>query len=206
MVDRRTLGKNARRLKLGRCYAYLDILIISIFYFVESNYIVSPFLDAYTDSDSRDSLRWEYDFNFVILFVGWVTWILFIFTLGRYISGNRSLSKKQLKTNDFILFLISVVLLVITAVISPFLENSILWKLDDVQTHRLMMRLYQDCSLFMVYTFIRWLLNFNYHEYYHYSKGETYNRKFFLYLFFSVEGLASFYPICLTLLTRYFFN
>lgn len=204
MVDRRTLGKNARRLKLGRCYAYLDILIISVFYFVEFSYIAFPFFNAYSISSTAQGK--EYDWAILSLFIGWVTWVLVIFTLGRYISGNQSLSKKQLKTNDLILFLISVALLVITAVISPFLENSILWKVDDAHTHLLMMRLYHYYGLFMMYTFIRWLLNFNYYVYYHYRKGANYNRKFFLYLFFVVPGLSVVYEVGLEMLKKYLFD
>ena len=204
MVDRRTLRKNARRLKLGRCYAYLDNLIVSIFYFYDSAYISSPFIDGY--SDTNDLISHGYDGDHVSLFVGWVTWILIIYTLGRYISGNQSLSKKQLKTKDLVLFLISVVVLAITVVISPFLENSILWKVDDTQTHLLMMRLYYYYGLFMVYTFIRWLRNFDYHEYYYYRKGDNYNRKFFLYLFFVVIGLSVVYEVGLETLKRYLFN
>ena len=204
MVDRRTLGKNARRLKLGRCYAYLDNLIVSIFYFYYWVYISSPFIDGY--SDTQDLTSQGYDASHVSLFIGWVTWVLVRYTVGRYISGNQSLSKKQLKTNDLILFLISVALLVITAVISPFLENSILWKVDDAHTHLLMMRLYHYYGLFMVYTFIRWLLNFDYYAYYHYRRGENYNRKFFLYLFFVVPGLSVVYEVGLEMLKKYLFD
>lgn len=204
MVDKQTLRKNARRLKLGRCYAYLDILIISIFYFVEPIYIASPFFDAYSISSTSQGK--EYDWDVVTLFVCWVILILFIFTLGRYISGNQSLSKKQLKTRGLMLFLVSVVVLAITVVISPFLENTILWKVGDAQTHLLMMRLYYYYGLFMVYTFMRFLFNFDYYEYYHYDKGRNYRPKFFFYLFFVVLGLSMVYELGLAMLKRYLFN
>ena len=45
-MDKQTLVKNARRLRIGRCFAYIDILIFSAFYFDGTHYIISPLLNA----------------------------------------------------------------------------------------------------------------------------------------------------------------
>ena len=134
-----------------------------------------------------------------------MSFTLLIFTLQRYITGKVLLDKKQLRGKSLCLFLVSILLLSLTIFITPFLENSILWKLDYEHTERLMIKLYEHYSLFIGYTFIRWVFDFDYYEYYHYDKGENYNTRYFIYLFVGTLVLSFVYEVGLEIFKKYFF-
>lgn len=202
-MDKQTLVKNARRLRIGRCFAYIDILIFSAFYFDGTHYIISPFVDGYSTATDLQSVG--YATSYVTLFVDWASYVLIIFTTLGYVSDEVILDKNKLRKRSFILFLISILLLTLTLLISPFLENSILWKLDVKHTTQLMGRLYRHYSLFILYTFIRWVGNFDYYKYYHYEKGQTYNHIFFYYLFIGMLILSFIYGLFLEILQKYAF-
>ena len=98
-MDKQTLVKNARRLRIGRCFAYIDILIFSAFYFDGTHYIISPFVDGYSTATDLQSVG--YATSYVTLFVDWASYVLIIFTTLGYVSDEFILDKKKTKKTKF---------------------------------------------------------------------------------------------------------
>ncbi|MBP1044346.1 hypothetical protein I6N95_25380 [Vagococcus sp. BWB3-3] len=180
--------RRCKQKKRGRVCAYIDNITFAIINFYSNYFVYSPFVDVYTNN--RNRISFGKDAGIVFLQVGWIMTVIIIFSIYRGGFFDDGPQKVQLKKTSFWLFLISVIMLILSILISPFIESIVLESINGNSKLIFMNRLYTQYLLFCAYSLIRWVCHFDYYEYYYYERGRKYNLSFYYYSPLVVAGVA----------------